>query len=65
MDRMYTHIRDRRAVEIYWMERMAVASTHTVPTAQRMVVADCAGHDLGAPPQRQLPHHWGLSGHRR
>ena len=40
MDRMYTHIRDRRAVQIYWMERMAVASTHTVPTAQRMVVAD-------------------------
>ena len=40
MDRMYTHIRDRRSVEIYWMERMAVASAHTVPTAQRMVVAD-------------------------
>ena len=40
MDRMFTHIRDRRMVEVYWMERMAVASTHTVPTAQRMVVAD-------------------------
>ena len=40
MDRMYTHIRDRRSVEIYWMERMAVASAHTLPTAQRMVVAD-------------------------
>ena len=40
MDRMYTHIRDRRAVEVYWMERMGVASSHTVPTAQRMVVAD-------------------------
>ena len=40
MDRMYTHIRDRRSVEIYWMERLAVAAAHTVPTAQRMVVAD-------------------------
>ena len=40
MDRMYTHIRDRRSVEVYWMERMGVASSHTVPTAQRMVVAD-------------------------
>ena len=40
MDRMYTHIRDRRPVEVYWMERMGVASAHTVPTAQRMVVVD-------------------------
>ena len=40
MDRMYTHIRDRRPVEVYWMERMAVTSAHTVPTAQRMVVVD-------------------------
>lgn len=40
MDRSFTHIRDRRAVDVYWMEQLGVSSNNTVPTARRMVVAD-------------------------
>ena len=62
MDRMYTHIRDRRAVEVYWMERMAVTCcphrAHGTADGGRR----CAGHDLSAAPQCQLPDHRGLAG---
>ena len=36
----YCYIRDRQSVEVYVMERMAVASALTVPTGQKNLVAD-------------------------
>ena len=41
MDRTFTHIRDRKPVNIYWMERVDTSGNQSKPTGQRMVVADC------------------------
>ena len=40
MDREWVHIRDRRSVEIYWMERVDTSGTQSKPTGQRMLVGD-------------------------
>ena len=40
MDRMYTMIRDRQDITMYWDKRMAVASNLTQPTLQQTLAAD-------------------------
>ena len=40
MDREWVHIRDRRSVEIYWMDRVDTSGTQSKPTGQRMLVGD-------------------------
>ena len=44
MDRMYTHIRDRRAVDIYWLDQLVTsggsAGASVIPAGRRMIVAD-------------------------
>ena len=40
MDREWVHIRDRRSVEIYWMERVDTSGSQSKPTGQRMLVGD-------------------------
>ena len=40
MDREWVHIRDRRTVEIYWMERVDTSGSQSKPTGQRMLVGD-------------------------
>ena len=40
MDREWVHIRDRRSVEIYWMERVNTKGDQSIPTGQRMLVGD-------------------------
>ena len=40
MDRMYTMIRDRQDITMYWDKRMAVASALTQPTLQQTLAAD-------------------------
>ena len=37
---MFSHIRDRQSLTTYWMEQMRVASSHTVPTGNTMLVGD-------------------------
>ena len=43
-DRMYTHIRDRRQVDVYWLDQLVTATgsanSPVVPAGRRMVVAD-------------------------
>ena len=40
MDREWVHIRDRRSVEIYWMDRVDTSGTQSKPTGQRLLVGD-------------------------
>ena len=40
MDREWVHIRDRRSVEIYWMDRVDTSGSQSKPTGQRMLVGD-------------------------
>ena len=40
MDREWVHIRDRRSVEIYWMERVDTSGNQSRPIGQRMLVGD-------------------------
>ena len=44
LDRMYTHIRDRRMVDVYWLDQLvtstATAGDPVIPAGRRMVVAD-------------------------
>ena len=61
MDRMYTHIRGPAGGGNI-LDGADGCSQHShsahSPTDGG---SGCAGHDLGAPPQRQLPYHWGLT----
>ena len=40
MDREWVHIRDRRSVDIYWMDRVDTSGSQSKPTGQRMLVGD-------------------------
>ena len=40
MDREWVHIRDRRSVEIYWMDRVDTSGNQSRPIGQRMLVGD-------------------------
>ena len=61
LDRMYTHIRDRRMVDVYWLDQLvtaaAAAGSAVVPAGRRMVVADARVDHHGQAPGHRLRHH--------